>query len=1431
MKNALRLWGEVNFKAKNWTEALKKCVNLVQQHQQRNNAADALKKLLDRSLNIIKILSEHNTKTSIIQYPELIKYLALQVKSTDSPPLIKSLCETIGILLTSPAEDLRKQLNEFLENSFLTDSSQNCFLTIKLLFVMIEVSPADIGSHIRGLLALTINLIRDLSLDSLQKELKIESIQCALKILHASIPQLTDEHKRSLKQILSMVFETHIDLKIITDACRVMERWLQSEEEDSHFSVKDQCTILMKIFSTFKLEIKSAALPLELAVRILSTPSDCYEPRILLCKAVLQYLLKDPSNEYKQQFNAILKDLIGVSLWRRLLFVFDQSENSDSKIWTKSSLDFLLGGLEDSIILENTDMDEDIDISLDKNTAELLRQHFKYINKNKSKCAKELIHPLRQLLNFPISNMLFTNIFPQIWSSLSSSQQNSLVFSIENMLLHKLPPEPYDTNSGKTILVAVSCCSPLPYIRPEILQYLAKVHNAWNICMPLLESYTIYLQDPNKSIGFLEKLHTRLCEREYSIGYKLNRTTTPACRKGLQLALCSKWEECKDVLASVMESGIDDADISREMWEESAERLGDWKLLIQYGEQKQDLSLLEYYWQDKRYNEVASLVSKLNISSHPVCVVYKNLDIFENKFPEDSASLKEIEMDLENCFNGIFAEWSALPKHPGSAHLPLIQLLDLRNEMIEGINMLRHLEEQLKSSRTTEKSETTEKWKVKIVSQQDGLKYWNTVLRSRKAILKLCQKCIEKNNQNLSIPLDVSTELYCIDLTYAKLLRKVGVYSEASTVLSKINAKDKSNELYLKSREEVQLYIASGDLENALSHANYNSQNDLFSKEAMAEFRRFKGEIYRKMRNYPMAARCFKNAFQGNPKNMHTLLGLGKLMTEQYPNPTPSQATEIMCCFLMGIQHRIVKYKCYIPRILNLLEICDNTDKWIEQTDKIFSVCSTWLYQIFKRYEKTPGNLFEGVIRHHTESNPQAVFFILRNFVESKDCTMEKALPRSLVHIYHDLKKSHCILISNLESLCEQLTSHFKPTLEEELYSVFTNLIYAPTANSLEEYREIFDLIQLKFFCRENEEFIDKYLEEFQLSFNEQNFQVLDTVMKNMKKWKDRLSIEIRQYETRFVDQECSDLSNFHSKEIEIPFSSESAVIIERITPKIQTLKVKNCNKIITFKGSNYKEYDFLVSFQSSPVSYQTSQILTCLQHYFQSNTYKIAHRIRGSSFEPQFVQSLGCRYYLIEMKPRTMSLKDIYELTINEEGSDPEFWLDNSASLPTYLFSSYMQRILQSPNRYALFRKQFTAQWALLYVFCMLFKVSLGELQLSKIFFSVKSGVISFGLLEAVLMESTHSEFRLTPNIVEVIGQAGIDGVMPAVIINAFIVLRKEIQQLYGMLKLILGEKMISFESLEIIVRENCDYEFVKRNLEYSKNAHTGTNGWMPGF
>ena len=234
----------------------------------------------------------------------------------------------------------------------------------------------------------------------------------------------------------------------------------------------------------------------------------------------------------------------------------------------------------------------------------------------------------------------------------------------------------------------------------------------------------------------------------------------------------------------------------------------------------------------------------------------------------------------------------------------------------------------------------------------------------------------------------------------------------------------------------------------------------------------------------------------------------------------------------------------------------------------------------------------------------------------------------------------------------------------------------------------------------------------------------------------------------------------------------------------------------------------------------------------FQANSRKINHRIRGSNYELQVIQPLGCRYYLIEMKPKTMSLKDIYEIAIDEEGVDQDFWIENSGySLPNYLFSSYMQRILQSPNRYAVFRKQFTAQWALMYVFCILFKVSLADIQLSKVWICLKSGVISFGMFNVEMMDVDAGEFRLTPNIFEIIGNAGVYGYMPTVIMNAFSALNNELPQIYNMIKLILDDKKIDYESILTTVRQNSEYDKISKLLTDSMSLCTNSHGWIPWF
>ena len=715
---------------------------------------------------------------------------------------------------------------------------------------------------------------------------------------------------------------------------------------------------------------------------------------------------------------------------------------------------------------------------------------------------------------------------------------------------------------------------------------------------------------------------------------------------------------------------------------------------------------------------------------------------------------------------------------------------------------------------------------------QDGLRFWGMAYRVRKSVFRSCSKIIDKSSHTLSIQFDPSSEIVAIELNYINLLRKISALPEAFDSLKSVSVRERGSDQHLKSIEEVRLTISGGDLDGALTLANFYCQNEGFSKEIIADFRRLKGKIYKKMGNSAMAVRCFKNAFQGNPKVVHALLSLGKVLAAGLGEPKPAEANEILCCLLLGIQYRVAKHKAFIPRILKLLEACDNLDKWNEYSDKIFVFCVPFLFQILKKIEKSKSiKPYESFIKYTIESHPQSLFFSLRNFVDRRTVPMDKALPVVFHKVFAELKRVQGILVQTLENLCENLTTCFKPNLEEELYSVFNLLIAAPLEYQLEDFKEVFERIKTNFLKKENEDFCEKYSKDFYESFNDLNMKTVDDVKVLMKVWKDRLLGEIKQYETRFIDQDCPELSNFYSKEIELPLICESPVVMERIHLKVLTLRSMNCKKLVTFKGSNHKDYDYLVEYLGDSNLLNISQILSSIHHYIQSNYSKISHRILGSNFDLQAIQPLGFHYFLIEMKTRAMSLNEIYELTVNEEMQDPDRLIMSGTPVPNYLFSSYIQRLLQSPNRYAVFKRQFSAQWALMYVFCSLFNVALSDIQLNKIWVSVKSGVISFGLFDVSLLEQDIGEFRLTPNILEVIGQAALVAVIPDIVVNVFNVLKKELPQFHAMLKLVLDEKMVDMEKMKEIIENNSQFDFVLAKLEEAKEASTDSFGWVPSF
>ncbi|CAG9330073.1 unnamed protein product [Blepharisma stoltei] len=1439
MKNALRLWGEVTFKAKNWTEALKKCVNLVQQHQQRGSSADALKKLLERSLNIVKILSEHNTRMAIVQYPELTKYLALQVKITESPPLIKTLCDIIELLLNSRASDLKGQLNEILEASFADTSQQNYLWTVKLLAVVADFSPKDVTNHMKGLLQMTTTLVKELFQDTIGKENKFDALLTSLKIIQNNITLLADENKRALKNIIIIIFEGSTDPKIMLEACSLMEVWITQCPEDSQLTIKDQCSMLLKLFSSPKLEIQNASAPLQLSLRVLSAESSVYEPRIALCKAVLQYLLKDPSHEMKSAFNNLLKQMIGTSIWRRLQFAFEQQDCSESKAWTKASIDIILGALEESVVVEDDEMEEEADWGMDRDIAEFLRQHVWYITHKKVKYAKDLIAPLRQLLNLPISHYLFTYLFPQLWESFNKTQQTALTYSIENLLTNRLAPEPVYHNSAKTILTAVSSCYPLPIIRPEIIHFLATAHNSWNIAIPLLQAYTKYLPESDKYIYLLENLYHRLSERELEIGWKMIRAGNETTKLSLNTFLVADWDKARTEFERILGSGeTEDVDILENSWRESVERLGDWTTLVEYGEPRQDLSLVESYWQSDEFGKMKSLCHKLNISFHPTCIYYFCVaDLAQSS--DDNNSIRELEKKNEFGTMGLLQEWAAIPKYPSAAHIPIMQQLELKYEFYEGLVMLKAMEDHLSANKTPiDLVESINKWRRRKISPQDGPRMWGSILKTRKVFFKHMGIIAQKNPNYISASeignLQDST---WTDVTHAKLCRKAGIYSKAASILENLTNEESQSEMFLIAKEKIKLCMSTEYYEGALNLARFYSQeNTNIDPTKISEFKRLKGIIYSRINDEEKSKNCFSNAAATSPKIMKNWLSWAHLISKDYEeNRSPEMATQAMVAYLLGIQSNLQKYRLYIPKILLLLENCDSPSSFEEFSDRIsLSLMANWIPQLLSSLGRPNSDAIYKLLIKIATQKPQSLFYHLRSLIlEINDqyaSSPTEVLNEKLRYpqlLMGELRKKHPILIQTLEILCQNLSQNLKVSIEEDFYNTISNLLqltFITNEEITEEHvQETFESIDDKFFNRDdNVEFIEKYHEDFMNDFNENIYGNLRQIQLNLKKWKDRLSQEIKLNDLKYLDQECIDLSTFYSKEIEIPGTEK--VILERFLPKIVPIRGKNSNRALTIRGSNGKDYTFMVAVNApfSHSSYRLTQIMKNLNHCFIVHGHKISHRIQGSNFDIQEQVPIDSRHSLVEMRSGSISLNEIYNLTVDETGNDPDFWIfeDNDEIVPEHLFSSYIQRCLQSPDRFAVFSKQFTAQWGLFYVLAELLEIPINQQLLTRLWISKTSGTLELGFSDLPLISNYEGTIgvRLTPNIKYLIGEAGIKGLMPAVISNSMKLILKQKSQIEPLLYYILrDEGEADMTKIMSIIEENIDVQNIHQKLEMS--------------
>lgn len=192
------------------------------------------------------------------------------------------------------------------------------------------------------------------------------------------------------------------------------------------------------------------------------------------------------------------------------------------------------------------------------------------------------------------------------------------------------------------------------------------------------------------------------------------------------------------------------------------------------------------------------------------------------------------------------------------------------------------------------------------------------------------------------------------------------------------------------------------------------------------------------------------------------------------------------------------------------------------------------------------------------------------------------------------------------------------------------------------------------------------------------------------------------------------------SKDIEIP--GVTGVYIDRILPDVKILKNKNFNRIISILGSNGKTYQLMIYVScgnSTTTGTVTSQVQQCFNLAFKKHApakfihYQVQHFIPIS-------QTLS----LVTIYPDMTNFDAILAEYMDFEGEDldivllkghPEIKIENQT------LNTYIQRRLFSMDKYFVWRKQFTIQWALFNLLTRVLKV--GNLDIGKLWISLANG------------------------------------------------------------------------------------------------------------
>ncbi|KAL6746236.1 hypothetical protein V8C86DRAFT_2445362, partial [Haematococcus lacustris] len=689
---------------------------------------------------------------------------------------------------------------------------------------------------------------------------------------------------------------------------------------------------------------------------------------------------------------------------------------------------------------------------------DMLTQHVDFLQKTGQLRVRDMMVAVREYLHADthMAYHLWVLMFPIVWATLEKVQQVTLAKPIIALLSKEYHHRQASArpNVVQAMLDGIAVSQPQPKIPPELIKFLGKTYNAWQIAIPLLESHVVMFPNDTRCFDSLVELYKRVSEEDMMYGLWRRRCTTEITRAALSLVQAGQLDKAEEVLGEATRAAAQgmlpqlpsrgECALWVEQWINCAKSLNHWDLLTDYSRTTEQFELLaDCSWRSNDWDGLKEVLnnSKSALDDSPSMVMIKGyMALHENDTAMCDTRMQQATASaLQRCWQ--------LPEIGAAPQVPLLQTFQQLVEVRESVRILADL--QLGASTAEhvfqDVRDTTDTWRLRTPNEWEALPHWHDVMVWRNHIYDI----VISNFRNFA---ESNPQLY--QLGYrdkAWSVNRLGAIATAhglpETCLNILNTMYGYNamevqEAFVKIREQANAYM---DQPSELL-AGYNllatTNLDYFGPQHQAEIYRLKGSILAALKDCDAAHNCFSSSLHLWRHAAEAWTAWGGLCDEQWeaslqpppsPAPQPSRGPQpfmleyTVHCYVQGVRLGSASARALLPRLLHLLSFDNDSSAaqtsawhanggpasgWSQLVSQAMQrsgayelpagVWVPWLPQLLMSLARPESGAVKPLLQLMATVLPQAPYYSLRSYLVA----MRELISRS----NHDMRARHSSL-------------------------------------------------------------------------------------------------------------------------------------------------------------------------------------------------------------------------------------------------------------------------------------------------------------------------------------------------------------------------------------------------------------------------------------